>query len=280
MGASWNDIRLDSRIKLSDGNMMPILGLGTYRSGIGRQTRESVREAVDMGYRLIDTATVYGNERDVGAGIRESERDRSEVFVTTKLWNSDQGYESTKRAFLKSLEMLSTGYVDLYLIHWPVGKLRKDSWKAMEELKNDNMARSIGVSNFTIEHLKDLMEGSNIVPSVNQVEFSPFTYQKDLHEFCRENGIQLQSYSPLTKAKKLDHPVVKRIADEVGKTAAQVLLRWVLQKEIITIPKSTKPERIKENADIFDFSLTSGQMEELSGLDENLRTGWDPSQEE
>ncbi|MFW3145582.1 MAG: aldo/keto reductase [Thermoplasmatota archaeon] len=280
MGAQWKDLRIDSRIRLNNGEKMPVFGLGTYRSGIGRQTREAVRTAVDLGYRMVDTATIYGNERDVAAGIRESDRDRSEVFISTKLWNADHGYEKAGKALRKSLEMLGTDYVDLYLQHWPVKGLRKESWRAMVELNREGYARSIGVSNYTIKHLEELMDSSDIVPAVNQVEYSPFTIQKDLLEFCRKNGIQLESYSPLTKGQRLDDPAVVGIADELGRTPAQVLLRWVLETEVVAIPKSTKQERIRENSRIFDFELGIEQRTALDGLDEDLRTGWDPTDED
>ncbi|MGA1793982.1 MAG: aldo/keto reductase [Thermoplasmatota archaeon] len=277
MGRDWNIGGPQSTVALNNGVKMPVFGLGTFRAGIGRQTREAVKFALDNGYRLVDTATIYGNERDVGQGVRESILDRSQVFITTKLWNSDHGYEKTKKAFLQSLKMLDVDYIDLYLMHWPVGGYRLESWKAMEEMYKEGLARSIGVSNFTIKHIDELLEGSDIVPAVNQVEFTPFLNQKELLAYCNGKGIQVESYSPLTKGQRLNEPVLVKIANARGKTPAQVLLRWSLQTGLVTIPKSTKPERMIENMQVFDFDLSSEDMEVLNGLDEGLRTGWDPS---
>ncbi|MGA1873290.1 MAG: aldo/keto reductase [Thermoplasmatota archaeon] len=279
MGRDWIIDGPDSTVRLNNGIEMPVFGLGTYRSGIGRQTREAVKAALDNGYRLVDTATIYGNERDVGQGIRESILDRGQVFLTTKLWNSDHGYERTKKAFHQSLKMLNVDHIDLYLMHWPVGGYRLESWKAMEELNKEGLARSIGVSNFGIRHLDELLEEGDIVPSVNQVEFTPFLYQRELLEYCLKKGIQLESYSPLTKGRKLGDPTLNMIAQEHGRTPAQVLIRWALQAGAVTIPKSTRSERIIENVNVFDFELTPGEMDILNGLDEGLRTGWDPSDE-
>ncbi len=279
MGKDWNLSGPDERILLNNGIEMPVFGLGTYRSGIGRQTREAVIAAMKMGYRMVDTATIYGNERDVGRGIRESGVDRDDIFVSTKLWNADQGYDKTKKALVQSLEMLDMDQVDLYLMHWPVRGLRLESWRAMEELYRDGMARSIGVSNFTIFHLDELIKHSDIVPAVNQVEFSPFLYQKDLQEYCEARGIQLQAYSPLTKGEKIFHETLRYIGNNHKKTSAQVLIRWGLQKNAVMIPKSTRPDRIRENMEVFDFSLTEDDMDRLDELDEGLRTGWDPTNE-
>jgi diketogulonate reductase-like aldo/keto reductase len=258
---------------------MPILGLGTYRSGIGRQTRESVKTALDNGYRLIDTATIYGNERDVGQGIKESVIDRREVFLTTKLWNSDHGYENTKKAFHQSLRMLDVDHIDLYLMHWPVGGQRIESYKAMEEIYKEGLVSAIGVSNFTIEHLEELLAEVDIVPAVNQVELTPFLQQKELVDYCYSKDIVIESYSPLTKGQRLNDPTVMEIARAHDRTPAQVLIRWALQSEAVVIPKSTKPERIIENMQVFDFELTPYEMMDLDKLDEGLRTGWDPTQE-
>jgi diketogulonate reductase-like aldo/keto reductase len=268
-----------SVVKLNNGIEMPVLGLGTYRAGIGRQTREAVKVALDNGYRLIDTATIYGNERDVGQGIRESIVDRGHVFLTTKLWNSDHGYEKTKLAFQQSLKMLEVDYVDLYLIHWPVGGQRLESWKAMEEIHKEGLARAIGVSNFNINHIDELMEAADIVPAVNQVEISPFLIQKDLQDHCYSKDIQIEAYSPLTKGQRLNDPTIVEIARDHDRTPAQILIRWALQTEAVVIPKSTKPERIVENMQVFDFELSPYEMMDLDKLDEGLRTGWDPSDE-
>ena len=279
MGRDWNIDGPQSTVTLNNGVRMPVFGLGTFRAGIGRQTREAVKFALDNGYRLVDTATIYGNERDVGQGVRESILDRSQVFITTKLWNSDHGYEKTKKAFNQSLKMLDVDYIDLYLMHWPVGGYRLESWKAMEVMYKEGLARSIGVSNFTIKHLDEILEGSDIVPAVNQVEFTPFLNQRELLEYCDGKGIQVESYSPLTKGQRLNEPALVKIAKASEKTPAQVLLRWSLQTGLVTIPKSTKPERMIENMQVFDFELSADEMKVLNGLDEGLRTGWDPSED-
>lgn len=265
--------------KMNDGHSIPMLGLGTYRSGIGRQTRDSVLHAFKVGYRHIDTASVYGNERDVGEAIRLSGLEREEVFITTKLWNTDQGYEPTIKALDRSLKVMELEYVDLYLIHWPVSGAWKGSWKAMEQLKEEGKARSIGVSNFTMQHLDELLLEANIVPAVDQVEFSPFLYQKDLLDHCSEKGIVMESYSPLTKGIRLSDPVLIDIANDQGMTPAQVMIGWSLNHGLVTIPKSTKPERIEENLKALTFKIDRSAMKLLDGLHEGLRTGWDPSNE-
>jgi diketogulonate reductase-like aldo/keto reductase len=199
------------------------------------------------------------------------------VFITTKLWNGDHGYETAIKACENSLTRLGLNYLDLYLIHWPVQGLRGESWKALGKLLRDGKCRSIGVSNYTINHLTELLETSDVIPMVNQVEFSPFLYQKQLLEYCKKNKIQLEAYSPLTQGEKLNHPRVEQIAKRHGKTAAQVLIRWGLQHDLVTIPKSIREERIKENWQVFDFSLTGADMSELDSLDENFRNSWDPT---
>jgi diketogulonate reductase-like aldo/keto reductase len=279
MGREWSLEGPGSVVNLNNGIEMPVFGLGTYRAGIGRQTREAVKVALDNGYRLIDTATIYGNERDVGQGVRESIVDRGQVFLTTKLWNSDHGYEKTKKAFQQSLKMLDVDYIDLYMMHWPVGQQRLDSWKAMEEIHKEGLARSIGVSNFNINHIDELLETADIIPAVNQVEISPFLNQKELQDHCYSKGIQIEAYSPLTKGQRLNDPTLQEISKEHNRTPAQILIRWALQSEMVVIPKSTKPNRILENMKVFDFELNPYEMMDLDKLDEGLRTGWDPSDE-
>lgn len=209
--------------------------------------------------------------------MRSSGIPRSEIFVTTKLWNADHGYDATLRAFEKSNERLGLGYIDLYLIHWPVQGLRADSWRAMTRLLGEGACRAIGVSNYTVRHLEEVLETSDVVPTVNQVEFSPFLFQRELLAFCREHGIQLEAYSPLTQGRKLDHPAIVAASRKYGRTPAQILIRWALQHDIVVIPKSTNPARIQENAQVFDFSLDAGDMEALDALDEGFRTCWDPT---
>lgn len=256
---------------------MPWLGLGVYRLTGGGPCVRAVTHALSVGYRHVDTAALYGNEEDVGRAVRESGVPRSEVFVVTKLWNSDQGYASAIKACNASLAKLKLDYIDLYLLHWPEPGKRLDSWRALVELRKQGKCRSIGVSNFTIAHLEELLAASEVTPAVNQVEFSPFLYQRSLLDFCRARAIQLEAYCPLTRGEKLKDPVAGGIARRHGKTPAQVLLRWALQHQVVVIPKSARTERISENAGIFDFTLDERDMAELDALDTGYRTCWDPT---
>jgi diketogulonate reductase-like aldo/keto reductase len=244
------EIRIDTKVKLNNGVKMPIFGLGTYLTRKGKETQDAVLHALEAGYRHIDTAKMYGNEKDVGEAVRRSGVPREDVFITTKLWNSDHGYDRTIAACEKSLKTLGLSYVDLYLIHWPVEDLRNESWKALERLLKEEKCRAIGVSNYMIWHLEELLENSSTVPAVNQVEFHPYLYQKDLLEFCQSHNIQLESYSPLTKGEKLNDPRLSAIASKYSKSPAQVLIRWVLQRGIVVIPKSARKERIYEKLSI------------------------------
>jgi len=271
------EISIDTKVKLNNGVQMPIFGLGTYQTRSGKETQTAVLYALEAGYRLIDTAKIYGNEKDVGEVVRKSGIPREEVFITTKLWNSDHGYEAAIAACEKSLKSLGLSYIDLYLIHWPVEGLRNETWTAMETLQKEGKCRAIGVSNYMIWHLEELLNSSSTIPAVNQVEFSPYLYQKDLLEFCDSHNIQVEAYSPLTKGQKLSDPKLVAIASRYSKSPAQILIRWVLQHGAIVIPKSSKKERIFENADIFDFTISPKDMGVLDSFDENLRTSWDPS---
>ena len=270
-------VGIERRVTLNSGVKMPWLGLGVYQSSAGQGTQKAVQAAFDYGYRLIDTARIYGNEKDVRTAVRQSGLPRDEVFVTTKLWNSDHGYDSTLRAFQESLRRLGLTYVDLYLIHWPQPGLRNETWKAMIKLLKEGKTRSIGVSNYTIEHLKELLRESDVVPDVNQVEFHPFLYQKDLLEFCQQKKIQLEAYSPLTRGQRLDDPVIKSIATRHSRTPAQILIRWCLQHKVVAIPKSSRKERILENSKVFDFDLRPEEVRQLDSLSEDMRTNWDPT---
>jgi methylglyoxal/glyoxal reductase len=261
---------------LSNGVNMPWLGFGVFRIPDGDEVVQAVRTALDIGYRSIDTASIYGNERGVGKAIKESGIRREEIFVTTKVWNSDQGYENTLDAFEDSLKKLDIDYVDLYLIHWPGKDLYPKTWKALERIYQYGRARAIGVSNFHIHHLHHLMNKCDINPMVNQVEFHPFLFQQELIRFCMDNNIQLEAWSPLTKGLHLNHPVITRIAEKYGKTPAQVLLRWDIQHCVVSIPKSSHRERIEENARIFDFHLSEEDMDSLDALNEGKRLGPDP----
>ncbi len=270
-------LTIQSSARLNNGIEIPVLGLGVYQSPPGEATRNAVRWALEYGYRHVDTARIYGNEGDVGPGLRESGVSREEVFITTKLWNSDHGYESTIRACEESLRRLGLKYLDLYLIHWPEAGTRSETWKAMAQLLKDGKCRAVGVSNYTIRHLKELLAGSNLVPAVNQVEFHPFLFQKELLDFCRGNKVQVEAYSPLTRAERLNDPKIVAIAAGHKRSPAQVLIRWSLQHGLVAIPKSVRRERILENSRVFDFSLSGEEMETLNSLNESYRTSWDPT---
>ncbi|MCL6445209.1 MAG: aldo/keto reductase [Alicyclobacillus sp.] len=260
---------------LNNGQKMPWLGLGVWKTKNGEEVENAVRYALNAGYRHIDTATLYANEEGVGNAIAQSGIPRSEIFVTTKVWNSDQGYDSTLRAFEASLKRLRLDYVDLYLIHWPVKGKYNETWKALEVIYKEGRAKSIGVSNFNVHHLEDLMSHSEIVPAVNQVEYHPLLTQQAVHTFCKQHGIQLEAWSPLMQG-NLDLPLLAELAKKYGKTPAQIVLRWDLQHEVVTIPKSVRESRIIENANIFDFELTAEDMARIDGLNQNRRFGADP----
>jgi len=256
---------------------MPILGLGVYQSPPGRVTRNAVNFALRVGYRHVDTARIYGNEADVGEAVRESGVPRGDLLVTTKLWNSDQGYDSTLRACEASLKRLGLDYLDLYLVHFPVPDLRKETWRAMETLLEKGRCRAIGVSNFTLRHLEELIEESHVIPSVNQVEFHPFLYQKELLKYCQRKGIQVEAYSPLARGERLKHPRIISLATRYSKTPAQLMIRWGIQHGLVVIPKSTREERIRENSQVFDFDISDDDMRSLDSLNEDLRLNWDPT---
>jgi len=265
--------------KLNNGVEMPLLGLGVWQISTGPATQRAVTTALQTGYRLIDTAKFYGNEADVGVAVRESGIPRDEVFITTKLWNNDHGFDAALKAFEASRKRLGFPAVDLYLIHWPVPGERKETWRALERILKDGTARAIGVSNYTIPHLEELLASSSVVPAVNQVELSPFLAQKPLIEFCRKHGIAVEAYSPLTKGHRLGDKRLKAVAQRYGKSVPQILIRWGLQQGIIEIPKSAKPDHIKENAAVFDFEIRPEDMRALDSLSEDLHVAWDPTDE-
>lgn len=261
---------------LSNGVKMPWLGLGVFKVEDGSSVAEVVKNAIRLGYRSIDTAKVYQNESGVGQAIRECGVPREELFITTKVWNADQGYESTLQAFEESRKRLGLDYLDLYLIHWPVKGKYVETWRALVHLYKQGLVKAIGVSNFQIHHLEDVIRDSGVVPMVNQVEYHPHLSQKPLLAFCKQNGIQLEAWSPLAQGRLTDHPVLADIGSKYGKTASQVILRWDLQNGVVTIPKSVREERLKENADVFDFSLTPEEMEGIDALNLDQRVGPDP----
>lgn len=260
---------------LHNGVKMPWLGFGVWQVKEGDEVVNSVAAALKAGYRSIDTAAIYGNEEGVGKAIHESGVPREELFITTKVWNADQGYDTTLQAFEQSRKKLGLEYVDLYLIHWPVKGKYKETWKALEKLYKDGAVRAIGVSNFQIHHLQDVMDNSEVVPMVNQVEYHPLLTQKELLQFCKANKIQLEAWSPLMQG-NLDHPTLAELAEKHGKTPAQIVLRWDLQHGVVTIPKSITEKRIIENTNVFDFALSSEDMEKIDALNQNKRFGADP----
>ena len=270
---------LSSTMELNNGLAIPVMGLGVYRSMPGKETRRAVDWALEAGYRHFDTASVYKNEADVGASIRASRIPRNQIFVTTKLANADHGYDQALTGFEASLEQLALDYVDLYLIHWPVAQLRRDSWRALEHIYAQTRARAIGVSNYMVRHLQELLASCQIKPAVNQIELHPFIYRKraDTVAFCQQHNIAVEAYSPLTKARRMNDPRITSIAQAHHKSPAQVLIRYVLDKQCIVLPKSVHRPRIRENSEVFDFHLTAAETAILDALNEGLATGWDPT---
>jgi diketogulonate reductase-like aldo/keto reductase len=267
---SNDSVNIETKVRLNNGVEMPVLGFGTWQL-YGAEAEEPVICALKNGYRLIDTATIYQNETEVGNAIKRSGIAREEIFITTKLWPAEQGYRSAIAACERSIKLLGLSYVDLYLIHWPVMKLLNETWKAMETLLREGKCRAIGVSNYMIQHPDYLFSYSSIIPAINQVEFNPYLNQKNLLEFCKTNRIQLESYCPLTRRMKLVDPKLVSIAAKYHKTTAQVLIRWALQKGLVTIPKSSREEKIRENIDVFDFYISPEYMNTLDSFNEDLR---------
>lgn len=268
--------RITDTAALANGVAMPWVGLGVYKAQEGQEVETAVKSAIRIGYRSIDTAALYQNEQGVGRAIAESGVVRDELFVTTKVWNSDQGYDETLRAFETSRKKLGLEYVDLYLIHWPVKGKYKETWRALEKLYAQGLVRAIGVSNFQIHHLKDLMADASVAPMVNQVEYHPYLTQKELRVFCKASNIQLEAWSPLARGQVLQDVAIVNLAAKYGKTPAQIVLRWELQNGVITIPKSVHENRLRENADVFDFELAPEDMDLIEGLNKNHRVGPDP----
>ncbi len=266
-------LSLSSTTILNNGVKMPLLGFGVFMVPDGDELENAVRLALEAGYRNIDTASAYQNEKGVGNALKTSGIPREEVFISTKIWTQDQGYYNTLNAFEKSLELLQVDYLDLYLIHWPAPQYGQyvETWKAMVELYEKGLIKAIGVSNFTEEHINNIVQETGVMPTVNQVECHPWMQQKEMLDFCMSNNIQMEGYSPLIRGKISEINSVKKLAEKYGKTPAQIVLRWHLQNNIAVIPKSTTPSRIIENTRLYDFQLTNSEMEELDSLNRGQR---------
>jgi methylglyoxal/glyoxal reductase len=260
---------------LNNGVSMPLLGLGVYDM-YQKEAEQAVLWALELGYRLIDTAAMYHNETEIGNAVRASGVNRSELFITTKVNNTDQGFEETLRAFDVSQEKLQTDYIDLYLVHWPLRDTRKDTWKALERLYSEGRVRAIGVANYLIPFLDELETHATVVPVVNQVEFSPYLFLEDLLDHCQKKNIQLQAYTPLVRGQRMDDPRLQTLAKKYEKTPAQMILRWAIQHGVSTIPKSANQARLKENFGVFDFEISADDLRMMDGFNENLRVVDDP----
>ncbi|SFB93030.1 Aldo/keto reductase [Bacillus sp. OV322] len=265
-------------VTLNNGVEMPQLGFGVFKVENGDQTVESVKKALEAGYRAIDTASIYGNEEGVGQAIRESGIPREELFITSKVWNDDQGYDSALAAYDASLKRLGLEYLDLYLIHWPGQDKYIDTWKALEKIYNDGRVKAIGVSNFHIHHLENLLASSEVTPVINQIELHPRLSQEEIREFCKKHDIKAEAWGPLGQGNLLEEPTISHIAEKHGKTPAQILIRWHLQHGIVVIPKSVTPSRIEQNAQVFDFELSMEEMNKIDALNMNERFGKNPDE--
>jgi diketogulonate reductase-like aldo/keto reductase len=274
-------ITLESGITLNNGEVIPQLGLGVYQMPDSPATVVTITEALNCGYRHLDTASLYGNEREVGAAVRGCGLARSDVFVVTKLWNADHGYDRAIRAFHRSLALLGLDYVDLYLIHWPVQGGRLESWRALETLWEEGKCTSIGVSNYMVQHLEEVMGTARVVPAVNQIEIHPFIYlrRKSVIDLCREAGICVTCYSPLTKGVRLGDSGLGALAEKYRRSSAQMLIRWCLQKGFVTIPKSAQVARIRENATVYDFNISDEDIAAMDEMNEGYSCTWDPGDE-
>lgn len=260
---------------LNNGVQMPLLGLGVYDM-YKKEAEQAVLWALETGYRLIDTASMYRNETEIGNAVKQSSIAREALFITTKVNNNDQGYEKTLKAFDVSLQKLNLDYVDLYLVHWPIKFTRKFTWKALERLYHEGRVKAIGVANYLIPFLEELEKETTEIPMVNQVEFSPYLYQEDLLKYCQERKIQLQAYSPLVRGQRMSDPKLLSMGEKYQKTPAQIILRWAIQLGVSTIPKSSNLDRIKENFDVFDFEISTHDIAYINGFNENLRIVDDP----
>lgn len=264
-------------IKLSDDNSIPQLGLGLWQVSSQEDFNHAFNSAIKAGYKLFDTAQIYKNEDLLGKAIKTSKVKRSDLFITTKIAVNNFGYKKTHSSFDTSLKKLQTDYVDLILLHFPISVLRKKSWKALEEIRQSGRAKSIGVSNYTIRHLEEMKKYANQMPVINQVELHVFLQQPKLIEYCQKNNIVVEAYSPLAHSKVMDNEVIASLAEKHSKTYAQIMLRYLIELGTVVIPKSVHPDRIKQNIDVFDFSLDKSDINKLKKLDKNYRTCWNPT---
>lgn len=269
-------LKFEDCAELNNGVKIPWLGFGVFEVPEGEEVIQSVLWALEAGFRSIDTAMIYRNEEGVGKAIKQSGVPREEIFITTKVWNRDHGYQSTLDAFEASLKRLQLDYLDLYLIHWPVKGKYVETWRAMETIYKSGKCRSVGVSNFMIPNLEDLKASSDLVPAVNQIEYHPYLQSPELYEYCKQHGTMLEAWAPIMKGQVMQVPELIAIGEKYGKTPVQVSLRWILQKGVIAIPKSVHRERIFSNKDIYDFELSAEDMQVIAGLDRGYRTGPDP----
>jgi diketogulonate reductase-like aldo/keto reductase len=267
---------INGTVQLANGVQMPYFGLGVFKTKDGQEVIDSVTYALDAGYRHIDTAAIYDNEEGVGIAIEKNATDRKDIFLTTKVWNADQGYDSTLKAFDTSLAKLKTDYLDLYLIHWPVKGKYKETWRALETLYADGRVKAIGVSNFLQHHLEDLFQTAKVIPMVDQLEFHPYLVQQPLLDFCEQQQVQYEAWSPLMQGKAFEVPLLKELAAKYQVSVAQLVLRWDLQKGVVTIPKSIRNERVISNADIFHFNISEEDVQKIAALDWEERVGPDP----
>ncbi|MBN2662476.1 MAG: aldo/keto reductase [Bacteroidales bacterium] len=262
---------------LNNQNKIPSLGLGTYKITKPSDVDNAIESALKNNFTLIDTAEIYANEQEIGNSLKKFGAKRYNLFITSKVWNSEQGYETTLRSFERTLKKLQTDYLDLYLIHWPKEKSTMlETWRAMEKLYNDGRVKNIGVSNFHVHHLEQLFKTATVIPAVNQIELHPYLTQKSLTEFCKKNDIVVEAWSPIAKGSVANDSLLQEIGKKHNKTAVQVVLRWHIQRGLIAIPKSTNTSRITQSIDIFDFELSADEMNQICGLNKNMRVGPDP----
>jgi diketogulonate reductase-like aldo/keto reductase len=264
-------------VTLNNKIQIPQVGLGLWLMENEKECKDAVKAALEMGYTHFDTAQIYGNEQFLGAALKEAGANRKDVFITTKIWNENQYWVDIEPSLDESLGKLQTDYADLLLLHFPVTELRRPAWKKMEQIYKSGKAKTIGVSNYTIRHLQELLDENEVVPAVNQVELHVYLQQPELVEFCQKHGIVVEAYSPLVHGEAMDNPVLQTLAKKHGKSVAQIMLRWCIQKEAVVLPKSVHPERIRENLELFDFELNAEDMQQLASLERDFRTCWDPT---